>query len=510
MHTAAFRIAAQLATFVGFVVFVRNMPELDFGIFNLLYAMIPVISTLASLGLESTLRRYQPEYLQSGNEAGSQWLVRFVSRARLGANALVLLAILVTWDLTAHFFKIEAYRVQFAVFGLVILVYFQSRILQFSLASHMLHGYSVGSVALLSIAKLVGYVALAAFDRLDLNAAIAIDAAAYGCAYVFLFLAHRHHCPVNSSNDVYQPTKPERKRLIRYGLLNNFNDAGTFVLMSRSDNFFIAAILDPISVGIYSFYLRLDEMITRLLPVRLFENVVQPLFFALSTENASDRLPRYFSLLLNLNLLVQMPLMAYVTVYHADLVTVVFGGKFTEWSYLLPLVVGFSTLNVIDKPVTLMAQYHERAGVILASKLLTVYNVIALIVLLPILGLAGAAIASGSAQVLKSTYIWWYVRQDGRWLHWQGALATCVLLWGGAVVVCWFLRQIVTVHPMVHLLVGAIIMGSTALLYVRSPALSASDRSILGSVLSGREQRLMKLVGMIPSTNPLPPPDGPR
>ena len=38
------------------------MSEQDFGIFNLLYAFIPVVSTLASLGLEQVLRRFQPEY----------------------------------------------------------------------------------------------------------------------------------------------------------------------------------------------------------------------------------------------------------------------------------------------------------------------------------------------------------------------------------------------------------------------------------------------------------------
>ncbi len=45
---------------IGFVVLVRAMPENDFGVFNLLYAFIPMLSTVASLGLEQTKRRYQP------------------------------------------------------------------------------------------------------------------------------------------------------------------------------------------------------------------------------------------------------------------------------------------------------------------------------------------------------------------------------------------------------------------------------------------------------------------
>jgi O-antigen/teichoic acid export membrane protein len=485
------------------------MPALDFGVYNLLYAIIPVFSTLASFGLEATLRRYQPEYLRTGNEAGSQWLVRIVSGTRLATTVFLLLAILLTWDLTAHVFKIEAYRVEFAFFGLLIVVYFQSRILQFSLASHMLHRYSVGSVALLSIVKLVGYLTLAFFDRLDLNSAIAIDTAAFGGIYLFLFRAHRRHCTVNAPEEAYRPEKQERKRLIRYGLLNNFNDAGTLVLNSRSDNFFIAAILDPISVGIYSFYVRLDVMMTRLLPVHFFENVIRPLFFSVRTEDASDRLPRYFSLLINLNLLIQMPLLAYVAVYHKDLVTVVFGGKFIDWSYLLPIVVGFSTLKVINTSVTLTAQYRERAGVILASKVLGIYNVLALLVLLPVLGLMGAVIASGSAQVLKNVYIWLYVRHEGKWLNWWQAIGACVLLWGGVVAVCVWLKQSVTAHPMVHLLTGAFVTGLAVLVHSRSPALSASDRSILGSVLSGREGRLLQILGIIPRTGAPTRPDGP-
>jgi O-antigen/teichoic acid export membrane protein len=60
-NTIGYRAISQLATFVGYVVLVRALSEQSFGIYSLLYAFIPVISTAASLGLEQTLRRYQPE-----------------------------------------------------------------------------------------------------------------------------------------------------------------------------------------------------------------------------------------------------------------------------------------------------------------------------------------------------------------------------------------------------------------------------------------------------------------
>lgn len=505
IHTAGLRGASQLATMLGFVVFVRSMPALDFGVFNLMYAVIPVVSTLASFGLESTLRRYQPEYLLAGNVSAGHWLVQFVAKARLGANALLLLAIILTWGVTAPLFEIEDYRPHFIAFSVVILIYFQTRILQFALASHMRHADSVGSVMLLSFVRLLCYLGLSAKGLLSLTSAIAVELVAYALAWIWLSAAYRRNCRPPPEATPYQPVAAEKKRLLRYGLFNNFNDAGTLVLTSRSDNFFIAALSGPVAVGVYSFYVRLNEMILHVLPVRLFENVVQPLHFAVRKEGSREKLPRYFSLLLDLNLLVHVPIAAFVFVYHREIVQIVFGGRFLEWSYLLPVVVVFSALNAIDKPVTLTAQYREKAGVILASKVLSVYNVLVLLLLLPRWGVLGAAIASGSAHVFKSIFIWWYVRDDARWLEWPKVVAGTVGLWGLVILTCLALKATLHWPPLIELIAGAIIFGVAALLSLRGPTLSVSDREILAAVLSGREARLLKFLGVLAGKTPLPP-----
>ena len=147
IDTVAYRAMSQMATILGYVVMVRGMTKEDFGVFNLLYAFIPVVSTIASLGLEQTLRRYQPEYLRAGNTAGAAWLVRFVASARFGTNVILLSVILLGWNYVAPLFKLEPYRAEFMIFCLLVLLHFQARILQLSLAAHMLQRYSVGSMA---------------------------------------------------------------------------------------------------------------------------------------------------------------------------------------------------------------------------------------------------------------------------------------------------------------------------------------------------------------------------
>src|ERR1700733_5863664 len=125
LNTVGYRAISQVATMVGYIVLVRALSEQSFGIYSLLYAFIPVISTAASLGLEQTLRRFQPEYLRENQAQTASWLLRVVTLARLSSNALILALVLAAWNWVAPFFQLSGYRAGFAVFGLLVLLYFQ-------------------------------------------------------------------------------------------------------------------------------------------------------------------------------------------------------------------------------------------------------------------------------------------------------------------------------------------------------------------------------------------------
>lgn len=497
IDTIQFRALSQAATILGYIILVRGMAPQDFGVFNLLYTFIPAISTVASLGLEQTLRRYQPEYLGAGNAPAAGWLVRFVARTRLTTNFVILGLILLAWNVAAPILKLEDHRFEFFIFCPLIVLFFQARILQLSLAAHMLHRFSVGMLAILSIAKLTGYAGFVWLDTLTLQKAIFVDTIAHAVAYGFVLLAYRRHCLPAARATPYSPPREERRRLLRYGFFNNFNDAGVFVLSTKSDNFFIAALMDTVSVGIYSFYGRLTQMSETLQPVKLFDNVVQPLFFTVPPGEADARLPRYFSLLLNSNLLWQWPILAFGFTYHAEIVTVVFGGRFVEHSWLLPMIMGFHTINVVDTPVRLVAQYEEKAAIILLSKVVGIYNVLALLVLLPLAGLYGAAFASGSAQTLKVAWVWWHVRRRARWSNWGAALGFGAIVWGGTVVICYALKGVIGPSAILNLATGAVLCVVAWLVFVRTPAISSSDRAILASVVRGRESRLLTMCGLL-------------
>ncbi|MBC8008125.1 MAG: oligosaccharide flippase family protein, partial [Prolixibacteraceae bacterium] len=295
------------------------------------------------------------------------------------------------------------------------------------------------------------------------------------------------------------PDTAERTRIRRYGFYSHWNDAASILQYSETDRFFVARLMNPVAVGAYAFYTRLAEMATSFVPQRLFDNLVQPLFFGVPVDEAKEKIPRYFTFLINMSLVYQLPLITFTLVYHQDIVQLVFGGKFIEHSFLLPLVIAFTTTdNVFSTPIHLVAQYNEKASTILKSQVLGIYQVVAMLTLVPVLGLTGAAIASGTFHVFRNIFVWWRVRDQGIWINWRISVLSAVLVWGSAALMCSQIRTVLELPQLVEMSLGAVICGIAALGYLRTPAICASDRNILGNVLHGKEGRLLRWIGLLP------------
>ena len=140
IDTVSFRAVSQISTMLAYIILVRGMTERDFGVLSLLYAFIPVVGTVASLGLQPVLMRYMPEYLRPGNWAAAAWLLRVIASARLISNIVVLSVILIGWNYIAPIFQLTPdHRSAFAGVSVLILLYFQASLMQQALGSHLLH-----------------------------------------------------------------------------------------------------------------------------------------------------------------------------------------------------------------------------------------------------------------------------------------------------------------------------------------------------------------------------------
>ena len=177
-HAVMFRIPAQVATLFGYVVLVRWLPETEFGVYSLLYAMLPMIATLMSFGMENTLGRYQPEYLRKGENRLANRLSRKSrccadgkrSAPRRDPGVLVRhRAVLQDCGVSRAFHAVRA-RDHHAL---------PMPYLSISLSAHLLHKYSIGLTAMFSMLKLGGYALAFALHEFTLRTAILVDLASY-------------------------------------------------------------------------------------------------------------------------------------------------------------------------------------------------------------------------------------------------------------------------------------------------------------------------------------------
>src|SRR5690606_13371314 len=186
-----------VATFIGYVLLVRLLSEAEYGVYNLFYALLPLLAAVASFGLEHTLRRFQPEYLKEGENRIADRLVRRIGLIRLASTADVLALIYLLWPTVAPFFQIESYRSVFVIFAGLALTHFQCAILTIALSSHLLQRHSLGIQALFSVVKAVLYAAVGYGWGIDLVTVFLIDLAAYlilyaGLKYHYTVRADRH------------------------------------------------------------------------------------------------------------------------------------------------------------------------------------------------------------------------------------------------------------------------------------------------------------------------------
>ena len=189
---------------------------------------------------------------------------------------------------------------------------------------------------------------------------------------------------------------------------------------------------------------------------------------------------------------VRVPLLAFTAAYHRAIVEVLFGGRFLEYSYLLPMTALFAIGFVINVPVTLVAQAQEKAQFVLASKVFGLVGIAGSLLLIPVMGGLGAVIAGGTSILMKNLFIWWFVRDLARW-HNAGRFAwRAVLIWGGFALAVLLQQPWVTGQPTLDLATGLVIWSAFFLLQIRAAA-SADERRTVGDLFSGRERKLLRL-----------------
>jgi len=375
----------------------------------LLYASIPLISAVCSLGLPNILQRYAPEYFSKKDLDLGKKLTIAACLIRICLTLLILTALFIFWDRIAHFIKIEEYKSYFAAFAVLIVAFQNWGLIKISLEAFFLHKQVLYFQIIAVSIRTVAY-ASCLFYQGGLFTILLIDIN----INLFLLVSYVVIFQRNVLRPQSQPRDfdvHERRRIIKYGLFHNFNDIGMQFLGTGVTKFILAFLLDPVAVGIYSFCDQFARRIAKLSPIAYVSDVVRPTFFSFGAISGKERIKIMTNFITKYTYMFYIPLFCFILLAGKDLIHVAFG-KYDEYHYILVTIMTFAMVNAIGFPIGLVAQLEERADIILYSKVFGIYNLIAAMFLINQWGVIGAVFATGTAVMLKNMFLWWFIRNN--------------------------------------------------------------------------------------------------
>lgn len=450
-YTLVFKTISQLVGGVAAILLVRALSETEYGLYHLLYTIIPLIGMISSLGISNTLQRYIPEYYRKGEYRLASTLYRTMSFLRLLSNILILGLVLIFWETISPILKLSSYKNYFMLFTVIIFLDMHRTLLDTCLSSFFLQKYAKSIGCLFPIIRTVGYSLIIIYEK-NIWYAILTDLAAYTIVFAALQLLYHRKIPKFGGHHQFF-SLTEKKRIARYAFFYNFNEAGDGLLNSYFDNFIIIMFMNHAAVGAYSFCVTMTVLIGRMLPLRYFMEVLRPALFSTYSVNNNEDSSQFFQHTIKIHSIFTFPCFFFLLIYGRDLIMVFFQGKFVDHVPVLCTI--FFFFEVMTFPVGLIAQLKEKADIVFYSKLFAVYNLIADIVLINFFGLLGAAFATGTAILGKKCFIWWFIRKNASFQGMGGFYLKITGFWSVSAALFFATCQMIP-HPWARLLVGVL------------------------------------------------------
>ena len=497
--TFIFNILSKASGAIAVVLLVRALSEYDYGIYNLLYSVIGLIGMFASFGIGNTLQRYIPEYYQKGEFIIAHNLYRTASLLRLITNVILLGLALIFWQKIAPLIKLSGYKHYFMLFTLIVFLHMQRSMLEICLSSYFLHKYSKGIGCLFPVIKAIGYGLIIFFDK-NIWYTIITDLLAYSIIFVTLQILYFKKIPISTGN-LKNFSGNEKKRIIRYASFYNFNDAGAGFLGSNFDNFILVMFLNPIAVGAYSFCFNLTYLIESVLPLTYFMEVIRPAFFSAATSSDRHNLTFFFQNLIKIDSIFSIPCCFFLLMYSHDLISVIFNKKFITYSSVLTFIFLFQAMTSFSFPVTLIAQLKEKADIILYSKFFAVYNIIADIVFIKYFGIWGAVFATGTANLGKNLFVWYFVKDDAKFKGMGNFFLKIIFFWIIVSISAYYIN-IVAVNDLSRLISGIFLFAAAFLVQFKCNYFSNDEKKAFAK-LSGNNSKIMfflQMFNMLPDS----------
>lgn len=443
------------------LILARDLSVEDFGLFYAVFSFLAFLSLIKTLGFDRALVKFIPEFLAEGDRRSVKGLILLTAGIQLVTNTIVIAAIYLSADFLAeHFFKaagaslvLKLLAIGFFVDSFVIVL------------KYCFQGFKrMYTFALLDLVRMLLLLSLVVVG-VSLGAGILGPTAAYLLTPIILLVIFLAVFLWRAFPGFLSAPTAIGGRMLRrvgkYSLYLMITSSGVLVLQ-HTDTLMLTYFAGVTSVALYNIALPTSKILTYF-PLAI-GTVLLPIASELWTKKKTSLVKEGIESLYKYSMIVMLP-MALVLVSFAELaLSIIFGREYAAAATALQIL-SVSTVFIA------LHQIHINffSGIgrpDIHSKI--IYSAVALnflgnLILIPILGIIGAALTTGVSYVIMSLVGIWKMRSfvDIRipWLVWlRIAVAGAGLL--GAVV---FLKAAISLGVWTE---AAIVLSAGGLVYV--------------------------------------------
>ncbi len=462
VHFALGKAASAIASLLIVIITIRELPVSEYAAFVTLQAMVLIVRTLSSCGINSVLLRYLPDLRVVGNNVATYALLfgGIATRAMLFFLPAALLVFFAGervagllnlgewgWLLGWYLLGVGFLRVVATFTG-------------WALESLLWQKQAQYSIAVATLAKFGAVIYLVHTGDFDLRAFVWLEFAAEALSVLLLFVSawvswrgdpHRH-------DGTLQTLRDDSRRYLRFAFWAYLFNFTTVLHGSAPNRLIVSHYLGTASTALFGAVDRLIQYVKQYEPVKLLMGLVRPVF------NAQYRGPDDFGKILrfadgifrfNLIILI-VPLLPFAVAGEAlfDSIT---NGKYTDAStvflgFYFVLVLG-SFMLVLE----LIVKAVEHNSVFTISNILMSGAVLAAIPFLPTVGLWALVVANSLGYLAAISVVLTYLARKGFTvrLRWEliGRIVAALLV---AIVAGRLLLQY-GVHPLVSIVVAFLV-----------------------------------------------------
>ncbi len=376
-------------------------PE-DFGVFSLLETIFGVSLLISGLGLLRGIRRYVPYYSSRKEHSLLKGYLQFVTITSLTSSVLFSILIYVfSTEITAFFgFPVEFSRF-LELLTFILPLKLLDQIFRQTLVGYKKIGFSKFSNEVLEKSILIIGIGIIWFLELEVIWLVIFYLIARTFPLVFDYLVFLRF------NKIPKKVKPSymQKEWLFFSLPLLLSGVFGFVI-GWTDNILIARFLEPAMLGIYATVFSLAGLL------KFFQRSFALIFLPLVSENLAKKDNQITFLFKKASSWVfgfSFPIFLVFLFYSEEILTLLYGPSYSiGYGALMILSVGF-LINVGSGLGTQVIMLHKKTNIIFyVNILVAILNIVLNLILIPIHGIMGAAVASAVSMAMQNLIFYYF------------------------------------------------------------------------------------------------------